>query len=248
MSQRVFVACTLLLCWVQAALSEITFEGETKVPAHSIAKVRAKSADYKSFIYKVFDAQGRRIKTEKGEAGWLLFTGMAGSYRVEAVAGRTDKDGNLILDESEVTVTIGGEPTPTPPTPPGPTPPGPTPTPEPTPDAPIPVAGFRVLVVYETGEVAKLPKEQAAVLYAKQVRDYLNSKCVTGADSKTREWRIWDKDVDASGEAKHWQAALARNRKGVPWIIISDGKTGFEGPLPASVDEMLRLLKKYGGE
>lgn len=30
--------------------------------------------------------------------------------------------------------------------------------------------------------------------------------------------------------------------------VISDGKTGYEGPLPANVEATLELLKKYGGE
>lgn len=33
----------------------------------------------------------------------------------------------------------------------------------------------------------------------------------------------------------------------LPWLIISNGKTGWEGPVPHSVDDMLSLLQKYGG-
>jgi hypothetical protein len=79
------------------------------------------------------------------------------------------------------------------------------------------------------------------------VRDYLRGKCVVGADGKTSEFRIWDKDVDAAADAKHWQDALKRPRASTPWLIVSDGKSGYEGPLPANVDETLALLKKFGG-
>ncbi len=84
------------------------------------------------------------------------------------------------------------------------------------------------------------------MIYAKSVRDYLNAKCVLGADNKTREWRMWDKDVDATAESQLWQDALKRPRKSTPWIIVSNGKTGYEGPLPEGWVDTLALLKKYG--
>ena len=159
-----------------------------------------------------------------------------GRYRLLAYSATGDEPGAPAV----TTVVIGDAP----PVPPGPVPPGPVP---PGP-APIPVDGFRVLVVYESAELPKLPPQQQAVLYAKSVRDYLDAKCAVGADGKTREWRMWDKDSDASGEAKHWQDALKRERKSVPWIIVSTGKGGYEGPLPASVAETLALMKKHFGE
>jgi len=139
-----------------------------------------------------------------------------------------------------------GEP---PPPPPPPDPPGPKPPPPPPPGPlpPIPVDGFRVLIVYETAELSKLPKEQLPILYGPAVRDYMTSKAAVGADGKTKEWRIWDKDVTTANESKLWQDAMARPRTAVPWVIISNGKTGFEGPLPANEADMLTLLKKFGG-
>jgi hypothetical protein len=130
-------------------------------------------------------------------------------------------------------------PAPTPPVPPNP---GPTPTP-----APIPVAGFRVLIVEDSTNRTKLPPAQQAVLFAKPIRDYLDAKCVVGADGKTHEWRIWDQGTDAGADGEPWASALKRTRQSLPSILISDGKTGFEGPLPATVAETLALLKKYGG-
>jgi hypothetical protein len=85
-------------------------------------------------------------------------------------------------------------------------------------------------------------------LFDKRVRDYLNSKCVVGPDNKTREWRIYDKDVDTSGEAKLWRDAMKRERKTIPWLVISTGKGGVERELPANVEDTLALLKQYGGE
>jgi hypothetical protein len=132
---------------------------------------------------------------------------------------------------------------PIPPPDPGPKPPDPNPSP-----APIPVDGFRVLMIYESSELSKLSSEQRdGVLYGDKVRGYLNSHCATGPDGKTREFRIWDKDVDTSGEAKLWQDAMKRPWNGAPWVIISNGKAGFEGPLPKTEAEMLALLTKFGG-
>lgn len=128
---------------------------------------------------------------------------------------------------------------------PPPVPPGPTPQPDIVP--PIPALGFRVLIVYETGDLPKYPKGQLATLYGKEVRDYLSAKCVKGDDGKTAEWRIWDADVSTAGESKLWQDAMKRPRGKPPTILISDGKTGYEGPLPNTIEETLSLLKRYGG-
>lgn len=136
-------------------------------------------------------------------------------------------------------VTIGPRPPPEP---------GPTPSPSP-PDVvpPIPAPGFRVLIVYETADLPKYPKGQLATLYGKEVRDYLSAKCVKGDDGKTAEWRIWDADVSTAGESKLWQEAMRRPRGKPPTILISDGRTGYEGPLPNTIEETLSLLKRYGG-
>lgn len=128
--------------------------------------------------------------------------------------------------------------------PPGP---GPGPGPQPPSPAPIPDAGFRVLVVYEAMDAARLPAAQNAILTSGIIRDYLDAKCVVGPDGKTKEYRIWDKDTNGNLDSKLWGDAMARPRKSIPWILISDGKTGFEGPLPADVTSTLDLLKKYGG-
>lgn len=124
-------------------------------------------------------------------------------------------------------------------------PPEPEPKPpEPKPDAPIPVAGFRVLIVYESMDISKMSFGQQAVIFGKTFRDYLDAKCVVGPDGKTKEYRIFDKDIVTSGEAKLWQDAMRRPRAGVPWMLVSNGKSGWEGPLP-SVEEALTILKRY---
>ncbi len=150
----------------------------------------------------------------------------------------TDKDvtrKEFILDAG-----IAPIPPPVPPDPPKP------PTPPPTP-APIPVDGFRVMIVYETSKLGELPASQVSVITSVKIREYLNSKCVKGPDGKTPEARFFDPDTVVTTESKLWQDALKRPRGALPTILISDGKTGYEGPLPLTVDDTLKLLQKYGG-
>jgi hypothetical protein len=239
-------ALFLLLALAAPAAAELKIAGELKVPANRIVRLSAEgAAEGAACIWDVSDEDRADLEELKG--GRLLFTGPAGAYKVKLRAIRLDRDGATQIETARATVVIGDPPPPVPPgpTPPGPTPPGPTP-PGPTPGpAPIPEAGLRVLIVYESSELSKLPPAQANVLYARSVRDFLNASCAVGADGKTREWRIWDKDVDPSQESAVWQAAMKRPRASVPWLLVSNGKTGYEGPLPGTADDLLALLKKY---
>jgi hypothetical protein len=218
-----------------------------------MVRLAAEGADPKAAAYIWDVADEDRADVEEVVGGKLYFTGPAGTYKVK-LRLITITNGAPKVDTARATVVIGDPPPPVPPgpTPPGPTPPGPTPpgpTPPgpnpPTPPAPIPEAGLRVLIVYESAELSKLPPAQTNCLYAKNVRDFLNANCATGADGKTREWRIWDKDVDAAQESAVWQSAMKRPRASVPWVLVSNGKTGYEGPLPADPEALLTLLKKY---
>ena len=90
-------------------------------------------------------------------------------------------------------------------------------------------------------------------MYAKGVADYLAAKCVKGADGKTPETRAYDQHTPMDAAPKLWRDAMARPRSSLPWLVVSNGKTGFEGPVPynpadpADLNPILTLLKKYGG-
>lgn len=127
-----------------------------------------------------------------------------------------------------------------------PPPPKPDPKPDPKDDAPIPAAGLHVLVVFESG--AQHTAAQNTIFYGKRVRDWLDTNCVAGPDGKTRQYRIWDQDTDGYSDSKLWGDAMKRKRTALPWVIVSNGVTGFEGPLPADADSFLELVKKYGGK
>ena len=144
-----------------------------------------------------------------------------------------------------VSVDVTGPQAPLPP--PKPVPPDPPPKPPTPKDSPFPgVSGLHVLVVYQDRKLATLPPAQQSVLFAASVRNYLNAKCPVGPDGRTRQWRMWDAEVDASGADKLWRDAFARPRGGEFWILLSNGRESYEGPLPENVDKMLELLKKYG--
>jgi hypothetical protein len=195
-----------------------------------------------------------------------VFGGPAGDYHVTVDietqrVGKLDKplsefkEGDVWpLTVSTVTVTFdfrltnAPSPGPVPPGPgPTPVPPGPTPVPPgPVPPAPEPnpmpgVQGLHMLIVYESGDLGKYPAAQVNSWQSKAVFDYLAAK--------GKNWRVWDKDVDPSGDAPKWQAAFARAKgKTLPWIVVSNGTTGYEGPAPKDAAELLALLKRYGGD
>jgi hypothetical protein len=171
-----------------------------------------------------------------GEGGQRRFMFQATKPGVYTLGWYTvgDTDGGTIT-----TITVG--------------PPAPQPTPvDPVkpvdPAAPIPAAGLRVLVVFDAAKLSTLTAQQQGAIFSKDVRDYLRANCPKGTDGVTPEWRMWPADVDTTGESKLWQDAFKRPRAGDFWVIVSNGVTGYEGPLPANSADMLALIKKYGGK
>jgi hypothetical protein len=161
---------------------------------------------------------------------------------VKLISADLDKDGRFkgfITKFGSVAFDVGEVVPPKPPTPPDP----PKPDPDPQPKPPITEPGFRVIVIYET--MALTPAVNN-ILKSKAIWDYLDAKCAK--DNGTPARRFYDKDVPPGPDSFKWeQEAFGRPRQSIPWIVISNGVTGFEGPLPASEAATLDLLKKYGG-
>jgi hypothetical protein len=110
----------------------------------------------------------------------------------------------------------------------------------PTPSvAPIPEPGLHVLIVEETEDRLKLPEGQRDIITATEWR--------ASWMAKGGEIRMRDPSDEHPNDAAKWNKAMQRPRSGLPWVIISNGTTGYEGPLPDSLTEWEALLAKYGG-
>lgn len=244
------VVFTFSVAW--AAAADLEIKGVTSVGPYRLVKLSAANVPPKAGVLWKVTPIGNDPKNpvtidwaSRKNAHEIAWVAPPGAYTVTLMAGGQGEGGEFTLDAAEATVVITS-PEPTPPQPPGP---GPNP-PGPTPDKTAPFAGLqglRVLVVYESGDLSKLSIAQQGAIYAKSVRDYLNQKCPAGPDGKTREWRMYDTDVDLTGESKTWQDAMKLPRTGLPWVYVGNGTAGYSGPLPASADDMLALLRKFGG-
>lgn len=147
------------------------------------------------------------------------------------------------------------EPFPTPPPAPVPIPtpvppgPGPIPTPipipppvPPAPPAPIPHPGLRVLMTYD---LKALTADQSTLMGDKSLREWLSSVCTKGPDGVTPEWRVYPSGMDMSSESDIWKGVMARPRPSLPWVVISNGRTGTEEPMPPTPAEFKALVSKY---
>lgn len=233
----------LLIVLAGLAAAPVKLIGPTQVDAYKLVELAPDADTLGAGL--IWDLDREDVADVREYGSRLVFVAPPGVYKIKLRIVKSDKDGKLTIDTVRHTVVIGKAPDPDP-VPPGPTPPGPTP-PGPTPDpAPIPVDGFRVLFVVDQGVV--IPSPQHGVIFGAAVRDYLDRKCPKGSDGKTPEYRIWGKDTVPVGHAQHWIDVMKRPRKSYPWMVVSNGKTGYEGPVPGSVAEALELLKKHGGE
>ena len=190
-------------------------------------------ADTKATKVRWFSCNGGDVIPQHDNSA-IFIASAPGRYRVLAWVC---SDGEP-SEAAQCWITVGTSPVP-PPVPPVP----PVPPTPPTPPAPIPLEGFRVLIVYETAELGRLTGAQRAILTSTKVREYLAAKCAK--DGTQPAFRVYDKDVVP--ELPWLKDAFKRPRSSLPWIVVSDGKTGYEGVLPADVDATLELLRKYGG-
>ena len=169
----------------------------------------------------------------------VLVASKQGRYKVFAITASGDK-----ISSVASTIIVVGDGVDPDPLPPQPKPPQPKPDdPKPTP-APIQKEGLRVMIVYDSTKLSTMPRDQQTVLFDTGLRGLMNEICVTGEDG-TKEWRIYPQVSDVTHSAAIWQEAFKRPRASVAWILISNGKTGFEGPLPGNVKDTTDLIKKY---
>jgi hypothetical protein len=119
------------------------------------------------------------------------------------------------------------------------------PIPEPPEPEPAPSV-ISVLIVEETEDRLKPEmRKYLGVFNSVEIRKYLNTHCKT-VDGEPN-WLWVDDDADMTNAPQYWRDAMALPRKSLPWIAISNGHKGESGVLPASEDEVLALLRKWGG-
>lgn len=108
------------------------------------------------------------------------------------------------------------------------------------PKPPFPGDGLRVVILEETAS-----RSPINLMTSTAIRDYLKQK--------NAKWRQWDDDYTAEDIAymePEWREAYAISKdssKGVlPWLIVSNGKGGYNGVLPKTEAEVLSILKEFG--
>lgn len=114
---------------------------------------------------------------------------------------------------------------------------------------PVPVAGLRVMVIAEsTNGALLLSQKQINELYGEKMADYARTKLAKGPDG-TPEKRCVDKDSDPSKMNPVWQQFFAVWQKEangvVPWIVVSNGDTGFSGPLPDGDGSIIAIIRRF---
>lgn len=248
MKNRVQFVCKIFAAIALISISNQTIAQSVKFPNNTITA----KAGRPIFVNPIIDGDDVYWDIPGGLDDWVgllpkevgdkfgnakIFYGDPGTYTLKALTSKVVNGKAKLSPLVTLTIVIEGIL----PQPPVPVPDPPGPKPQPAAVTPIPEPGNRVLVIYD----AMANNGAESPIYSQAIRDYLNSKCITGQDGKTKEWRIWDKS--ATSTIPLWSAALARPRQGSPWIIISKGGTlgGFEGPLPQSPEATLTLLKKY---
>lgn len=112
---------------------------------------------------------------------------------------------------------------------------------------PAPKLGqLKVLIIEETGSRGELPSDQIGIFTSVPIREYAKKACSKDAKGNP-DFLVFDKDVSVEGTAEWVQQAWKQPRQDLPWILLSNGTTGYSGPLPENIDKTLELLKKYGG-
>ena len=178
--------------------------------------------------------RGDKLLVEAAPKGSLTIS-------VKSINANLDKDGKFLgflTKFGAVTFDVGGVVPPVPPTPP------PDPTPIPTPDiAPYPSTGLTALIIYESSE-------ETPSLSNLMSGDLLNSYILT--KGVKNGFMKFDKDLSDFSKLDPWVAAAWKvERKSLPWLLVSNGKTGFSGPLPMdakgySAEKTLEIFKKHG--
>lgn len=103
--------------------------------------------------------------------------------------------------------------------------------------------------------VRSMPASQLAIFNSAQVLRWCVEHCFRHGNSDIA-FRRWDDDYTDTDlhvvppflKQAYVTTKQARKNEPEPWIGISDGKTGYIGPLPKDIAGTLELLGQYGGK
>ena len=106
--------------------------------------------------------------------------------------------------------------------------------------APIALPGFKVLYVYESEtETPQEANVRDSSKWRLLAMEYGGQDCVRALDPQAEH-------IDGAPVTKPWADAM-KLATDLPWIVISkENKGGYSGPAPKSVDEVVKLVEKWG--
>ncbi len=196
--------------------------------------------------------QKAKLRLSDGRTATFVFSASNGALTCVAAIGLDEVLGYTLAP-------VNDPPPPAPGPPPAPTPPSPNPpTPPPTPTA---SSNLRVLFSYDPAAQIDVPPGQQAILASPELRSYLDKHCPLESGcaggqcpltaSKAPSYRFLPVNLDVSRLTPVWQqTAAAVAGKPLPWMIAVNeaGQTVIDQAWPASVEETLKLLKKFGGQ
>ncbi len=176
-----------------------------------------------------------RLRDESGSPVLVFMSPVNGRYRV-VLTGQVPADGLDPFGEAVHVVVVGGVPPGPEPTPPRPDPDDDDVDPEPDDGPPFPADQLHVLIIYESADVNRLTADQRAIIMGADVRGALDS-------AAPDRYRIYDQDADLTYVDQVWKDAMAVPRESLPWLVISDGETGYSGPLDMTAAEFRELIR-----
>lgn len=103
--------------------------------------------------------------------------------------------------------------------------------------APFPTDVPRVLVIYESAEMAKLPASQIDVISGPKLRGW--------CQDHGWEFKSWDEEIPILQADEAWQRALNVERTDTPWMVFSNGQSGDSVPLPMSADDAIAKVQEH---
>jgi len=111
------------------------------------------------------------------------------------------------------------------------------------PAPPFPADKLSVLIVEETGDRKDLSPGQLDIIASNGAGSVVDWIGQHGGQRRTL-----DKDDGTEMEEAWVKAAMSAPRQSVPWVVASNGRTGFSEPLPKDRATLIAKLTPLGGK